>query len=436
MAVELWCMELIIQKYNSWWKTSQVDNDLKGTQRDETASILKDIKIRQILLISGLRRAGKTTVLYQLIDHLISEEKESPTNILYFSFDERNITLDELLSYFEIKILKKPLSECKQKLYFFLDEIQKLKDWQNKIKILYDLYPNLKIILSGSANITMKQGASESLAGRFFHYNLEPLSFLQFLKFKKLQIGITNEQLYRTELISGIDDYLSCGGFIESFNFSKERRKKYFKESLIERIIYQDIPDVFRVDNRELLIRLLAIFAEYPGYYLDYKNIGIDLGYDQRTIKQYINYLEYGLLTKRLYNYSTNKLTSEKKTRRIYLSNVAFNYGLSLREVSLSKMLEQFFIQEYHPAFYFRSPQKEEIDMVIVKDKKLIPIEVKIRRTILSRDLSAIIKFCKKFDVEKCYVITLDTHEVIEKNEIKIALIPYWKVFTLNDEFK
>jgi predicted AAA+ superfamily ATPase len=115
-------MQLILNQFNPWWQGQQVPAPLLGRPRQILPTLYPALSLRQMTFITGLRRVGKTTLIFQL------------------------------------------------------DEIQKLSQWPEQAKILYDLYPNLKITLSGSANIIMTVKSRESLAGRFFDYVIDPHS--------------------------------------------------------------------------------------------------------------------------------------------------------------------------------------------------------------------------------------------------------------------
>lgn len=133
-------------------------------------------------------------------------------------------------------------------------------------------------------------------------------SFDEFAVYQKATIDKTRETLYKFEIINLFDDYLKNGGFIEAVEFDDIALKKYFRESLLERVVLKDIPESFAVKSPQLFFRLLHIAADIPGMYLDYKNPGNDLKVDQRTIADYISYLDYSLLVTKLYNFSGNRL--------------------------------------------------------------------------------------------------------------------------------
>src|SRR3989304_9313835 len=163
-----------LQSFNPWWRDGKVPAGLLGRKRRAFDDVIKYIDKRQIALLTGLRRVGKTTLMYQIVEELL-EKGGNRYNILYFSFDEMRYDLDELIKQFEIEVLRKEIS--KEKVFIFLDEIQKLKDWPSKVKLLYDMNPKAKIFLTGSAQITMWKGIRESLAGRFFDFRISPLNF-------------------------------------------------------------------------------------------------------------------------------------------------------------------------------------------------------------------------------------------------------------------
>ena len=176
----------ILERFNEWWLTGKVRKELaKPKKRYVFPQMLMQAEKRQITLLTGLRRIGKTTLFYQLIDYLLN--KVEPEKIFYFSFDEEKYSLKDVLETYEKRILKKNFEEC-GKLWIFLDEIQKAKDWFSTIKIFYDLYPNLKFFLSGSASLLLSKKAIEYLAGRFFEIQLKPLTFKEFLEMKGLNI--------------------------------------------------------------------------------------------------------------------------------------------------------------------------------------------------------------------------------------------------------
>ena len=417
-----------LQDFNPWWRDGKVPAGLLGKKRRIFNDIIKYVDKRQIILFTGLRRVGKTTLMYQIMEELL-EKKVSPYHILYFSFDEMRYDLNDIVKEYETQVLRGNIS--KNRVFIFLDEIQKLPDWTSKVKLLYDMNPGVKIFLTGSAQITMWKGIRESLAGRFFEFEVNPLDFDEYLEFKGITVDRKREGLFENDLKLHMDGYLKTGGFIEALELDDYMLRKYLKESLLERVVFVDIPQTFRLDIPELLFKILTITAARPGFYLDYKSLGNDLKIDHRTISNYVSYLEYSLFLQKLYNYSRNLLTSEKKVKRLYLCNTAFTLALN-PQADLSLVMEQFFVNTLDARFFLKTPQKEEIDIIHIHDTHPMPIEVKIRKKVGKDDVKTLFRFMEKNSINKGLIITLDTETTFKKDRLTVEAMPYWKHWSIS----
>lgn len=418
-----------LKSFNPWWKTGNVSPEFAGRKRKIFDEIVGYVDKRQIVLFTGLRRVGKTTLMYQIID-LLFKKDVNPYNVMYFSFDEMRYDLEEIIKEYETDVLREDIS--KKKVYIFLDEIQKLDNWPSKVKLLYDAHPKLKIFLTGSAQITMWQGTRESLAGRFFDFMIKPLDFEEYLDFKEAGIDKHREKIFEKDLKRHMAVFLKTGGFIEALDMEEPVLRKYLKESLLERVIFVDIPQTFKLDLPDLLMKLLTITASRPGFYLDYKNLSNDLNIDQRTIANYISYLEYALFLQKIYNYSRNLLTSEKKVKKLYPCNTAFTLALN-PQAGLPSVLEQYFVNSLDAKFFLKTPQKEEIDIIHAHDQVVLPVEIKIKERIRRDDVKTIFKFLERNKLKKALLVTLDTETKFEREGLLIEAIPYWKHWSIRE---
>ena len=174
-----------MRQENPWWQTGEVPSqNLEPFKRRDFYKICERISDRQIISLTGLRRVGKTTLLYQLIDHLLGKEKIQRTRILMLTLDnpfwkDSNSSLLEIFNLYTNAILKEPVfnsslnKELKQ-VYIFLDEIQYWQDWENILKSIYDKNYPIKIIISGSSSLHLYARSAESLVGRIHHQLIFP----------------------------------------------------------------------------------------------------------------------------------------------------------------------------------------------------------------------------------------------------------------------
>jgi len=415
----------MIEKHNFHWKEGFFYNFPK--KRKLFNKIVKEIKSQQIISLIGLRRTGKTTILKQLIDYLI-QKKVKREKIILYSFDENQPKIADIIQDYENRIGKTVL-ETKEVIYIFLDEIQKLKNWQNQVKYYYDNYKNIKFFVSGSSSLFIKKQTQESLAGRIYEFILEPLSFDEFLIFRNMDDLLKKPNLLQDTIKKEFLRYQKRQ-FIEIVNETKEKTAKYTK-SIVEKIVYQDIPRIFPIDQEGLLIRMLRIIASNPGLMSNYESLSQELGINRVTISNYFFYLEESFLVKKLYNFSKNMLTSEKKMKKFYLKSTSF-FPLLNDDVDEAKLIENLIVIATNSHFFWRTPQHYEVDIVLNEKGKITPIEVKYRKHIVKKDLKNLIRFCKKFNLENAVIITKDILKQERIGKINIRFIPAWKFLLEN----
>src|SRR3989338_5904713 len=162
-----------IKLLNPWWDDERVSEELaKKYTRDFFDKIQELKKYRQIIILTGLRRVGKTTLLYQTVKELLNEGNAK--RIFYFSFDKE---VDDIVELFENYKELTGVDYKKEKISVFFDEITKFKLWASELKLIYDACPNIKFYISSSSSINLEEEAIKNLAGRYFLINISPLSF-------------------------------------------------------------------------------------------------------------------------------------------------------------------------------------------------------------------------------------------------------------------
>ncbi len=408
----------ILIESNPWWKKPL---KLEYKERDLYRHLKKYLPLPQIIALTGLRRVGKTTILLKIVQDSISQGHD-PHNLLYFSFDEfETVDIRDLLAEYE-RIMKKDLNSGKY--LFFFDEVQKLDNWEAQIKRLYDTYKTtVKLFISGSESLFIHKKSKETLAGRLFEFVLQPLSFPEFLVFKNIHYD--NINLHAKELEILFAQYVRIQGFPELINTTdKEIIKKYIKESILEKIIYRDIPGIVRIRDPAVLSSLLTIFTEEPGQLVELATLAGELHISRQTLAQYLRYLETGFLVRKLYNYSHNRRKIERKLKKYYPTVLSVDLTFKDDPRSQSKVLEWLAVNQLQAEYFWRDPYKNEVDIISIEDKKTIPYEVKQGKI----ETKSLLKFMDVFHIDDGWIITSLIEDKYKFEKKIIRVVPLYKL--------
>lgn len=408
-----------LDELNHWWVEKQVKKEFAPpTRRDLFNKVKTELNRRQIQVIFGLRRVGKSTLFYQLIDDLI-KNGINPLHILYCNFDEPELQgkrIEDILK--EYSELTK-VDYKKEKIYVFLDEAQKSKNWVADVKLIYDNLHNIKILVSGSASLNILSEAKKTLAGRSIYYELKPLSFSEFLDLKGIKIEKEKFLLYKDILEKEFNNWLLRPFPELIYEQDTTFIKKYIRNAIIEPIILKDIPKEFKEVDVLLLENLVNIFLSNPGQYLRIDELAKELRRAKTTLYKAIFYLEFSFLVKKLLNFRPSIRAASRKLARIY----AYHPSLLLPfDVPEEKFVENLVLFELDAKYYWRDKEKE-VDFL----KDLMPVEVKLKTKIDKEDVRWIKFFLRKhgksLNISKGYVITKN----VEGRINGIHLVPLWQ---------
>jgi hypothetical protein len=230
-----------------------------------------------------------------------------------------------------------------------------------------------------------------------------------------------------------LDDYMEKGGFPEVRSMSYDEAcelLRIYKTLSVNRDIL-DIKDIKEPGNLSDLLDLLSDFMSERINYATFANI---LKIKNGTVKNYINYLEECYIVYTASVYSNRQVISTRKEKKLFFTDTGLRNSLLLKEIDKSekaKLIENLVFmhvfrkksRELFPKiFYWLDKNKNEVDVVAVINKKIIPVEVKYTDRIVKSDLSGLRKFMDEFKVEKGLVITKD----VLKDEEDIVYIPAW----------
>ncbi len=400
----------LLLEFNPFWNAP-----FKTEYRERSIfeEIKKYIPEKQIIALCGLRRVGKTTLLEKIIKDLI--QTHSPTDVLFFSFEDHDFSLFDLIDTFKSMHNKEPR-------FLFFDEVQKLPNWSDKVKILYDT-KKYKIFVSGSESLFLVKGVRESLAGRIYEFEVTPLNFSEYLQFTNREKLIEKPKLYARELLVEFKKYLLNYGFPEIIDKEDpELIRKYIRNAIIEKIIFKDMKKVFTIDNPAKIADILEIIIDNPGMLVDFTSLSKELGISRQTLSTYFGYLEAAHLVVKIYNYSRNRITSEKRLKKFYPAICSPALSAKKEDSYYSKLVESACVIKSGAKYFWRDKFKDEVDIILLnKNKDPIPIEVKYRDN--PKVNKGVEKFCKKYKCNEATVVTRDERRT-EQNNTKIEFVP------------
>ncbi|MHB1829911.1 MAG: ATP-binding protein [Candidatus Micrarchaeaceae archaeon] len=404
-----------LQSFNTWW---ELPFTVAYKEREVYKEIKPYLKLPMMIALSGLRRVGKSMLMLKVVEDYV-KGGFNPRRILYFSFDDfRDTEPTDIIKEYE---KMQQLDIRKGEYLFLFDEVQKINDWQDKIKMIYDLNKGrIKILLSGSESLFIKKRAKESLAGRIFQFEVNQLTFSEFITFKGQKTILENLHLHSKQRLALFEEYLHTQGFPELVDITdKEVIRRYIREGIIDKVIYKDIPQLFKIEDITVLEAIINILIEEPGQILELSAMASELKITRQTLSNYLRYLEESLLLRKLYNYSRNKRKSERKLKRYYPTIASVDLLFRADDLSRSKALEWLIANRLDAKFFWRDAYKNEVD-VVIGDKKPMPVEIKFGK-ISTNGISA---FMREFSVERGVIASYDTEKEIKVERGTISVIP------------
>ncbi len=288
--------------------------------RNLYSDITNVINSRQAIVITGLRRTGKTTIVKELLKNInnsnkifIDLEKFSHREL----FSEKNY--DNIVKAF----VNRNELDASKKMYIAIDEFQLLPNITSVIKYLYDHY-DIKFFLTGSSSFYIKNLFRQSLAGRKIIFELDTLTFGEYLGFKQGNINPKTESLFTfdkyiyEERKLLYEDYLNWGGFPEVVLTEDVILKKSILEDIINSYISIDIKYFSDFRKQTDIYRLIKLLTARTGSKIDYVKLSILSGMSRASVKNYVELFEDTFLIKRINALSKNIDRQVAKSPKLY----------------------------------------------------------------------------------------------------------------------
>lgn len=358
-------MDAIYYTLNPWWEGKAFESGIRRVAYLE--KIPTFLARKQIEVLIGSRRTGKTTLLKQFI-HALLQTDISETDIFYLALDHPLLSGNPISEHVR-NMRKLFMHDRDRKLYLFLDEVQESPQWETELKALYDLEP-LKIFCTGSSSALISRQEGK-LTGRQIVNTIFPLSFQEFVSFRGETPSLAEDYKYEQM----VENYLTVGGYPEQvLNPSSE-----YMANLLDDILARDLTRIHPIKKPHLLKDLMRLIGASTGSRTSFNKLARVLGLSVDTVREYIAYLEMAFLVKPMEKWTTSFSERVYSQKKFYLwdngiKTLLTGYGDEGSRAENAVFLE---LQRNGVSCGYFAESDREVDFVIGSVANPLPIEVK-----------------------------------------------------------
>ena len=387
-------------------------------------------------VFTGIRRCGKTSIMFDIIDELkingINED-----NIIYVSFEELKYNTVENFKELN-EIISNKVKDIDGKIYLFFDEIQNVSEWERSINAFRVSF-NCDIFISGSNSKLLSSELSTLLAGRFIEIKIYPFSFKEYLQYMEEIKGINLDKYKEIELFE--EEYIKYGGMPGLLEINEEQNKKDVLNGLYNTILIDDILSRFKISRIDLFQRFTRYMMNSVGQTFSAKSIrkylkNQNIRTSEDTLLKYLNFLQlpYFLLKCR-----REDLIGKKEMQiyeKYYLTDHGFHHAIVEDNYNkITRILENIvYIELLRRGFTVKVGKiyDKEIDFVCEKSGVYTYIQVSYKifdEKTEEREFKPLLQINDKFDT---YVITMDYINRNIKGVKQISVIDFLKGDEIN----
>lgn len=407
----------------------------------EQREIIKNVKIvkrdysfekEANYILVGLRRAGKSTLLYKIARDIV-EQGADWEQIIYINFEDERLIEFTVNDFNDIVQTAGELTM--KKAYYFLDEVQNIEGWEKFARRMADA--GERIYITGGNATMLSQEMSARLGGRFWTKKIMPYSFKEYLD--ALQVSYNDEAMYNARknglIRKSAKDYLMEGGFPESLNFIDKRG---YVENIYQKVLLGDIAGRYAIRNVKGLKVLLKKIAEtitsevsYTKLYNTVKSVGVQCSKD--SIISYTGYAINAYLIFETKNYIAKFMESETTPRFYFNDNGLLNLFLvNKNSLLLENIVATHLNRKYtDDLFYFKSLKIGiDVDFYIPNSSMAVQVTYTLNEGNVDREINSLVALSKwdNEKVESYMIVTYEDNEkIIEIEGISIAVLPLYK---------
>ena len=398
---------------------SQIEKGGDYIERSILPEVLDAFSDKRVLILTGIRRCGKSTLLKQIM--------QTKTRYCYINFEDERL-LDFRAEDFET--LNEVLFEVYgvPEIYFF-DEIQNIDRFETFVRRLQD--QGKKVVITGSNAALLSREFGTRLTGRYKLFEVYPFSFAEFLRFNRIGTGRDSSYLTeeRVRLISAFETYTQTGGMPE---YLKNSDPDYIR-TLYDNILYRDIIARYSIRRQRLVRELVGMLASSIALPFTYNSLKKTLGLKNAiTVKEYISYLSGAYLFFEIsrFDYSVKKQLNSP--RKIYMIDTAFGIlnGFS-SSPNTGRLLENIVFVELlrrgSEVYYYSGDR--ECDFIIRRGRKItraIQVCHELNTDNEDREIGGLLEAMDSFGLHEGIILTSHQEETRKLGDSTITLQPVW----------
>lgn len=369
-------------------------------------------------VITGFRRVGKTYLLYQTIEKLL--ETDPRDEVVYINFeDERIVTpstslLTDLIPEIQAVYGKKPK-------YLFLDELQFIPNWSKWVRRILDA-ESIQMFITGSSSKMSSAELPTELRGRAWEIKVNPLSFKEFLRFKKTNIDFKKIAFVKDEMARFrffFDEYLLFGG-LPAVVLTDREKKQELLQSYFQTVVQRDIAERHKIDNDTALRTLLKLLLNSTYITISklthsLKSMSIPVG--KSTINNYLSYIGNSYFMNELYIYNPAVISQLQYPRKVYFVDTGFMTALSTKfSKNMGRLFENIIFhklaRENETIHYYKDDKGNEVDFAILSQGKIVALyqvcfDLADEET-QGREVKALVKAGVKLNCRNLNLLTLE----------------------------
>ena len=418
----------IISDWNFWFKP------LPKTYRREfyEDEIAKKSKAGEVIVIKGVRRSGKSTLLVNEIKRLVADGTDVK-NILFVNFEDQRFRMfDEQTLLEDIKNVYLEYIKPRGDLVIMLDEVQNVAGWEQWVLKEYELSNN-HLYVTGSNSHLLGAEFGTALSGRYLDIEVFPLSFKEYLGFNGITINSKAELLHNKMILQQhFNSYMRYGGFPKTVLQDDEALKKDTVKSYYDSILLKDIVARYKLKNYQVLNELALFLLSNNATINAYNKLKNNFSSSFDTIRDYVEYLRnsYMILSIPKFDYSLKKQIANPQ--KFYAIDTGFSNVVSFNiSQKIGANLENIVFLELKrrgkEIYYYKTEKGKEVDFLIQNENitELIQVSVTLENEeTRHRELRVFSEASKELRGEiRAMIITFDSSEVIEYDGYKIKII-------------